>query len=466
MIQKPVPATTGSPLSERGVLRLYVFAIAALGFDFKASFSGAGSTFQGLLLLIFIFCFIRIIAAGARRGIGFGAQWVLLLAAALFAIDSATVGLINGQLPFRVTANLIPFSLYIGASVLTYVTLWIVKDLRPAFLNGMRFACLASAIFHVVVLVITRGAINLQTSRYEVLSGAVVPSLGILPVGLAQPLTLFDIVVVLLNLVFAVISVTRTLVVSLAVQVAAVFVARPGIIGRASVLKGIGVTALVIIAIVAVDVTAGTGLTTRWTERLFLGQKLGSDPSELSRISETHYMWEHFGESPQTLVFGNGIAADTYLTGREAARIELLIGREKRRASVHGTGIGHENYVSILFVAGLLGGGGLLIIQFLNALQSLLVIRELQRRPSPYRDADAHIGIWGAVIVMGMLVLCFLGPVFADRDECLWLGIGTGMLYWARELVRTTLAAEGADRPGVDRPGVDRQAAGRPHPAT
>jgi len=454
VIQKPV--LTDGQLSERGVLKLYVFAIATFGFDFKASVSGAGATFQTLLLLIFIFCFIRIISAGARRGIGIGVLWVVLLVAALFMLDSAIVGLVNDQKTFRVMANLIPFSLYIGATVMTYLTLSIVRDQRPAFLNGMRFACIASAVFHVVVLVITRGAINLSTSRYEVLSGAVVPSLGILPVGLAQSLTLFDIVVVLLNLVFAVVSVTRTLVISLAVQVATVFIARPGIIGRASVLKGVGVISLVIVAIVAVDVTAGTGLTSRWTERLFLSRKLGSDPSELSRISETHFMWQHFTESPQTVVFGNGIAAVTSLTGREAARTEVLIGKEGRRGALHGSGIGHENYVSILFVAGLLGGAGLLIIQFMNALQSLLVIRELQRRPSPYRDADVHIGIWGGVIVMGMLTLCFLGPVFSDRDECLWLGIGTGMLYWARELVRTTVAAEGEEQP----------VAVRPHPAT
>jgi hypothetical protein len=434
--------STDNPVSERRVLRLYVFAIATYGFDYKASVSGAGAAMQTLLLLIFIVCFIRIVSAGARRGIGVGPLWVLLLMAALFMIDSATVGLINDQALFRVLANLIPFSLYIGASVLTYVTLSIVKDHRPAFLNGLRLACIASAVFHVVVLVMTRGAIDLSTSRYEVLSGAVVPSLGILPVGLAQPLSMLDIFVVLLNLALAVVSVTRTLVISLAVQVAALFVARPGIIARASVLKGVGVTSLVIIAIVAGDFAAGTGLTSRWTERLFLSQKLGSDPSGLSRIAETQFMWQHFVSSPQTVVFGNGIAAVTSMEGRAAARNEMLIGDQKRTGALHSSGIGHENYVGILYVAGLLGGGGLLTIQFMNALQSLLVIRELQRRPSPYRAADVHLGIWGGVIVMGMLTLCFLGPVFADRDECLWLGIGTGMLYWARELVSKTIAAE------------------------
>ena len=443
--------TPDSQLTERRVLRLYVFAIATYGFDYKAAVSGAGAAVQGLLLLVFIVCFIRIVATGAKLGVGVGALWVLMLVAALFMIDSATVGLINDQALFRVVANLIPFSLYIGASVLTYVTLSIIKDHRPGFLNGMRFACIASAVFHVVVLVLTRGGINLSTSRYEVLSGAVVPSLGILPVGLAQPLSMMDIVVVLLNLVLAVVSVTRTLVISLAVQVGAMFVARPGILARTSVLKGVAVTSLVIIAIVAADFAAGTGLTSRWTERLFLSQKLGSDPSGLTRIAETHFMWEHFTSSPQTVVFGNGIAAVTSLTGREAVRTEMLIGTQKRNDVLHSSGIGHENYVGILYVAGLLGGGGLLTIQFMNALQSLLVIRELQRRPSPYRDAEMHIGIWGGIIVMGMLTLCFLGPVFADRDECLWLGIGTGMVYWARGLVRATVAAE---------------AVARPHPAT
>src|SRR5450755_3453612 len=96
-------------------------------------------------------------------------------------------------------------------------------------------------------------------------------------------------------------------------------------------------------------------------------------------------------------------------------------------------GFGHENYASILFVAGVLGGGGLLILQFLNGFQSIALIRRLQVTRANRDASVVHIGTWGALIVIGFVVDSFLTPTFADRSISLWYGIGTGMLYWARQ---------------------------------
>jgi hypothetical protein len=426
------------PAYERRVLWVYVTSILIWGLDFRAATSGAGLAVQLPILLLFGACFLRIVVPGAIRGFNAGALWVLLLAALLFMGDSAVTGLVNDQQPFKIMLNLIPISIYILACVLTYVTLSITREHTPQFLDGLRLACLASGVLHVLVTGLTRGPIDLTTSRYEVLSGAVVPSLGILPVGLTQQLSLMDILVLLINLAIAVVSVTRTLVIALVVQLGAVLIARPSIVFRRSMQKGVAVSLLVALVVVGVDSAAGTGLTARWFGRLTMSQRLGSDPSGLSRIAETHYMWDKFTSSPATVVFGNGLAARTSLYGRENAREELLIGKIARKEAMHSTGIGHENYVGILYVAGLFGGGVLLVVQFLNAVQSVLIIRTLQQRPSVYRAADAHVGIWGGVIVIGMLLLGFLGPLFTDRDECLWLGIGTGMIYWARDMIRST----------------------------
>jgi hypothetical protein len=152
-------------------------------------------------------------------------------------------------------------------------------------------------------------------------------------------------------------------------------------------------------------------------------------------------MWSRFTSSQEALLFGNGLAAITSAIGREDVLAGSLVGR--RSAEIHSIGIGHENHVSILYVAGLLGGGGLLLLQFLNGIQSFALVRKLQLPQLPYRQSDAHIGIWGGLIVIGMLTDGFAIGTFGDRPTCLWFGVGTGMLYWARGLQRPAHGSTG-----------------------
>jgi hypothetical protein len=430
-----------APVAERRLLRTYVLAIAMWGLDFRAAPGGVVAAFQGLLLIVYIACFLRIV--GARRGPGVGPLWVLLAAALMFILDGSIVGLINAQPAYSIAVKLVPVSLYVATSILTYITLSIVRDNTQAFLDGLGLACIVAGIMHLLVISLERGPIDLSTSRYEVLSGAVVPGLGILAVALSQRLSKLDVLALLLNLAIALVSVTRLLVITVGVQVATVFIASPGIIFRRSALRGMAAISVVVLGIVGLDYAAGTGLTARWTERLFLAHKLGSDPSGLSRLAESHYMWDRFTSSVDTVVFGNGLAAVTSAVGRENARKSLLVGEDARNKELHSVGIGHQNYISILYVGGLLGGGGVLVMMLVNAIQSVTLISRLQRRPALYRDADAHVGIWGGLIVLGMLTGGFLAGTFDHRDECLWLGVGTGMLYWAREMLKTAAARTG-----------------------
>jgi hypothetical protein len=90
-----------------------------------------------------------------------------------------------------------------------------------------------------------------------------------------------------------------------------------------------------------------------------------------------------------------------------------------------------------LFVAGVLGGGGLLLVQLLNVAQAIALIRKLTDRTITYSEDLVRIGAWGAVMVIGVFAVGFLSGTINDRPMCLWYGIGTGMLYWARGAVKT-----------------------------
>src|ERR1039457_1489395 len=181
----------------------------------------------------------------------------------------------------------------------------------------------------------------------------------------------------------------------------------------------------------ALDLAAGTGLIERWTDRLTGGESSGAAPTALTRSAETHFMMESFTQSTDTLLFGNGLAARIYMTGPDAVRAAQMVGWQS--VKIYDEGYGHENYASILFIAGLLGGGGLLIVQILNGLQAIALIRRVQLTDASCQSTAAHLGVWGALIVIGILAYGLLGAVIGDRSTCVWYGIGTGILYWCRE---------------------------------
>jgi hypothetical protein len=358
----------------------------------------------------------------------------LAFAAAVFAIDSSIVGLHMNQAPYLIFVNVIPLFIYVTASLLAYITLRSNKNRLPAFLNLLRLTCVVFALSHIVIILVTRGGIDLSKSRYEVLSGAVVPSLAIIAVGLLHRLSKLDVFTLTLNLLICLLSVTRTLLVVLALQILGVFLSRPSAVFRSATYKGLAVLVAGLFLVVAIDLGEGAGLSERWLQRITVSNRVGLDPTALTRSAEVHFMMEHFQSSTTTLLFGNGLAAVTSLTGPDAARAAHIVGWGS--LDIHSIGYGHQNYASMLFVAGLIGSACLIWVQLASGAQSLLLIRKLQLKGSLFDESTVHIGTWGGLIVIGMLGIGLLGGTLADRTACLWFGVGTGMLYWARDEVR------------------------------
>lgn len=414
----------------KSALPLFAVAVLAWALDFKAEASGAAAAFQLLLLAVYLAAASWIVFSAIRSGVGIGSLWVLLFAVVLFMGDSAVVGLGNGQLPYAIEVNLIPPFIYGSACLLTYIVLQISRDRLPQLLTVLRVACLAFAAGHLAMTMVSRG-IDVTNSRFEVLSGAVTPALGILALALIMRLSALELLVMLFNLAIMLMSVTRTLFAVLAAQLASIFLARPATLFRRSTLKGIFLIVLSGSLIAGLDYAAGTGLVNRWVGRLTVSDRMGADPTALTRNAETHFMMDSFMSSGGTFLFGNGLAAQTSLTGPDARKAAALVGWAS--VDFHSVGYGHENYASILFTGGLLGGGALLFIQVLNALQGIGLLRRVQLRGAAAVRPLDRIGAWGALIVIGIAAYGLFGAVIGDRSTCVWYGIGTGMLYWARE---------------------------------
>ncbi|MBC7489533.1 MAG: hypothetical protein H7240_05630, partial [Glaciimonas sp.] len=230
------------------------------------------------------------------------------------------------------------------------------------------------------------------------------------------------------NLTVVLISVTRTQLVALAAQMFACFVIYPRIIQNPRIIKNILLIITIASSIIAIDVFSGIGLTSRWTDRLLIENKFGTDPTALTRTAENNYMRQEIIASWQKFIFGNGLAAETSLIGPEAVLAGQLVGTAS--VATHSYGFGHNNYLSLLFIGGLAVGAPILIILLLNGCSSLLLSRALIQDNKT--DATVlYACVWGSLIIVGLLTTSFLSGIFEERTTSLWYGIGTGMFYWA-----------------------------------
>jgi hypothetical protein len=419
----------------KSIIRIFAICILIWALDYKSASSGKAAALQGTILAVFIVSSFFLTIFSLRQRIDAGPLWVLMLVTIIFIVDSSIVGLSLGQPGYAIFVNLIPSLIYICASAITFMTLRAVRD-ENSFLDILRLACVIFGAGHVLIAILTRGAIHTSESRFEVLSAATIPSLAIIAIGLLRQLSKLDFFIVILNLSISLLSVTRTLLVVLAIQIASVFIARPSSVLKRSTIKGLSLLGVALLIVLALDYASGTGLADRWVQRIMVSRNVGADPTALTRTAETHFMLQSFESSAESALFGNGLAAITSLTGPDAALAASIVGQGS--VSLHSIGFGHDNYVSILFVAGVFGGGGLLLLQLLNGFQSLALIRKIEGGNFKDGEAAARVGLWGALIVIGELVVGLLGGTLADRDTCLWFGIGTGMLYWARYRLRVT----------------------------
>jgi len=433
--------TVRRPIDSKSTVIAFAVAILAWATDYKSQGAGSAAAFQGVLLLTYFGMLVRVTLTAIRAELEFGTVWVLLFAVGIFMADSAILAFSVHRDPYAIFVNLIPPFVFASASALTYFTLSIASDRLSLILNVLRVACLVYAAGHLGIVFMTKG-IDVAHSRFEVFSGAVTPSLAIMAIMLIRRVSRIELVIVIFNLAIALLSVTRTLFAVLIAQVASIFLVHPSSLTKGKTLKGVGLVTVVCVALAAVDFATGAGLVARWVDRLTVGARLGADPTALTRSAETYFMMHNFTMSTESLLFGNGLAAHIYMTGPDAARAARLVGWQS--VSLFDIGYGHQNYANILFIAGLLGGGGLLIMQILNGLQALLVIRKVQLLDDSKENPEAHLGIWGALIVVGTLTYGLLGAVIGDRSTCVWYGIGTGILYWYRQRSNASVAVPAA----------------------
>lgn len=416
---------------DKKLVIMYAISIGVWVFDFRAIERGAGFLVQGLTLLGYVCVFCIILLQAAWKRFDWQPLQPFLLISGFFLICSITVGAILRQNYWLLFTNCIPIALFMSSTFSTYMLLRFIEN-RLAILDVLKTLCIAFIVVHFTIASFQYG-LDLSTSRYQFLSGATVPALAIFAMGMIFPFQRKEIIIAVTNLIAVLISVTRTQLPALALQIGVCITFVPKSFFQFVRFKKAVGPLLVVCLVIAIDLISETGLTTRWVERLLVQSALGYDPTALTRTAENNFMWQQFVTAWDTLAFGNGLAAETSLIGPEAFLAGQLVGRISV-ISIHSNGFGHNNHLSLLFIGGLLAGLPFLLLLFLNAI-SAMRLTWILLRTGTFADTVVYTGVWGSLIIIGLVTIGFVSGIFGDRVTSLWYGIGTGMFYWVKNEV-------------------------------
>lgn len=299
-----------------------------------------------------------------------------------------------------------------------------------------RQVLIAAALAVVVKLAMafTLDHVDLSTVRYEVLSGAAPLISGYMIATLIfGGVTLGGLALIMLHVGVIALSVTRTQIVVGAVPaVAAIFSAW----GRLYALRGLGQRVIVVgsITLAAIAIAAflpGAPLE-RWAQRLFEAQAStrGLDVTALARAGEAKFQIGRLASSASGLLFGFGIAAPTAFDASTAKLVEALIGSNNGYFTE--SGIGHNNYLGVIFVGGILSGGAFLWAQLVGLIRAMTVIRALAS-PALYPRFGGMIAV--PLAYFGYLAFGLLGATNGGRSTSLLMGLTLGMVLWIYDAI-------------------------------
>lgn len=280
--------------------------------------------------------------------------------------------------------------------------------------------------------------INLATIRYELLTGAApLVSAFVVTALFFGGWNPWRTVLAVAHMALVMIAVTRTHIVIFFASIA-FFVAAAR--ERALQLNRLGVLFLSMVALVAVvfaiDAVLPVSPIQRWVERMTVGEvsHYGYDLTEISRLGEARHQIELLRDSPRGMIFGFGAASPTGMDEESKAIIRLVLGQEA--SEWVGSGIGHNSYIGIFFVGGLIGGSLLLLMQLWVLTRAFVVTRLLSAREYRFRNQltlSAPVG-YCAYMVMGALA----APLGA-RSTAMMFAVVTGFTLWMFSLLETEI---------------------------
>ncbi|WP_225010220.1 hypothetical protein [Novosphingobium percolationis] len=412
--QAPIPLRKATQ-SESRLLFFFGLLISAWMFDFRAAPGSAVAVLPQIYLGLYVVAFGLFFVLDRDERTPVPGLTQFLAAVALFLLVGLSTGLFKGQQIGAMLSIATPSLIYMS---IAYATARAVLTLNSLALRKMlALLCIGYVIGGVAIQRLIGGTLDFETVRYQILSGATLPALGYLECLLLFGLMLTEWGALIGGVTVVFLSVTRTFLIAGAVQASSLLPGATRLVSPRLLLLMLAA----VIFVIGLSQYGAFGLD-RWTDRLFnIKTSSGEDVTLYTRESEWNYMASAFAQGGRTILFGNGLAAETV----------FYMPREIGGGSSRSIGFGHNEHLSILFIGGLVGGGLLLFMQFLQALQSFRLLARLARLREQHSDT-LFLAAWGAVIIIGVLTTTFFSSTLNNRGWSLWYGVGTGLFLGAR----------------------------------
>ena len=411
------PALAPSAAIRGAPIRSYSAMLLAWMFDFQADASGAGLAFQAAFAVLYVIALVVFLIADHGPNLRIQGMRGFLASCGLFLGVGLVSGLIAGQPVYAVFRNGLAVFVY---STGTYATARMVIGANPARLRLLlALACLGYALSGLLITLLLRGGIDFSHVRFQIVGASVFAALGYLALLVVFRLSRVELVTMALNFVLVFLSVTRTFLLAAAVQLLpALRNARRAFGPRMLVFL------VVVIAILLGAFAFGEAGLERWADRITNQSSVsGSNATWETRLSEWQFMWDAFLGSVQAMLFGNGLAAETV----------YWIPREIGGGFDTSIGYGHNQYISLLFIAGLVGGLPLIVVQAVQGWRAFGLLSATIRAGRSRSDL-LFLGAWGAAIVLGSMMANVFSANFGSRGGAFWYAIGTGLLLGVQAL--------------------------------
>lgn len=338
----------------------------------------------------------------------------------LFAIITSLVGILRGQGSYSVLAQILPFVIFCNTAII-YASFIHRND---DFVEIVKLSIWV-AIFSMIwkpFFAIYYYSLNFTEVRYQIISGACI---FLFAYGLSCIITkknknpIISIISIIFPIIIVLVSVTRTYIfVFFLMLILGLFLfnVKRGIL---IFLKSGVLFSIVICISLFIFPEAGD----RWFGRLFnLKQDGLNDLTSLTRLAEINGQIYHLKNDFLGLLFGLGIAAKTEWMGDAFYEVLLILG-----SNFEGVGgsYGHNVYVGLIYVGGLVFGMPIIILLLSILFLSIFKFKKNHMRMS---EDKKHLLLFSILSVFGYSLYGVLGGTFGDRSMALFYGISFGIL--------------------------------------
>lgn len=384
-------------------------------FDFRSE--GAGSSFavQQFFIITYAIAFLNFAISYRDNGVHIKGLAVNILFSLLFVLVGTISGLIADQEYYLIFRNATNIFIYL---TMVYATSkMIVSYGRRQLVNYFILMAFLYSISTLIIYYIRQGGIDFLSIRFQIIGSSTIACSALISLSIIYRIPLVGYAAIISSSAIIFISVTRTYI------IVALFQFFPFIkhLGKIAGPREIFLSLILITSIPSLYIYTEF-ISDRWEDRVSArSNDEDIDPTLYARKDEWSFMLDQTFKSASNVFFGSGFAAET----------EYYLPSDISKAKESDIGFGHSNHLSLLFIAGFIGGGPLLILHIWQFIESLRFAGSVIN--GRMKDSDVlFLAFWGALIVIGTFIANVLAAAFTNRGTTLWYAIGTGLFLGGR----------------------------------